>query len=333
MTAEYHPHLVADLHAMVRDGLSHWGLPSHTDVTLLPLSENATFRLRDDRAGRDIALRVHRLHYSSVAEIQSELAWVAALHRDGVLETAVPIAGVNGALVQTLRSAAGYADRQAVAFTFVSGTEPDPADDLPRWFRRLGGLTARAHAHARRWPRPAGFVRKRWDLGAMVGPQAYWGAWRDAPGLDDAGAAVIARALAVIAPTLHAYGMAPERFGLVHADLRLANLLVDGDTLRVIDFDDCGFSWFAYDFAAAVSFLEHEPFIPAVMDAWVAGYREEAPLDAHDVAMLPTFVMLRRILLTAWIGTHAEVPFARDLGSGYTAGTVRLASAFLATTR
>jgi Ser/Thr protein kinase RdoA (MazF antagonist) len=56
-------------------------------------------------------------------------------------------------------------------------------------------------------------------------------------------------------------------------------------------------------------------------------------LDAHDVAMLPTFVMLRRILLTAWIGTHAEVPFARDLGSGYTAGTVRLASAFLSTTR
>jgi uncharacterized membrane-anchored protein len=43
--------------------------------------------------------------------------------------------------------------------------------------------------------------------------------------------------------------------------------------------------------------------------------------------------MLRRILLTAWIGTHAEVPFARDLGVGYTAGTVRLASAFLATTR
>jgi Ser/Thr protein kinase RdoA (MazF antagonist) len=292
MTAEYHPHLVADLHAMVRDGLSHWGLPSHTDVTLLSLSENATFRLRDDRDGRDIALRVHRLHYSSEAEIQSELAWIAALHTDGVLETAMPIAGVNGALVQTLRSAAGYAARQAVAFTFVRGTEPDPADDLPRWFRRLGRLTARAHA----------------------------------------GAAVIARALAVIAPTLDAYGMAPERFGLVHADLRLANLLVDGETLRVIDFDDCGLSWFVYDFAAAVSFLEHEPFIPAVMAAWVAGYREEAPLDAHDVSMLPTFVMLRRILLTAWIGTHAEVSLARDLGSGYTAGTVRLASAFLATT-
>ena len=332
MTTEYHPHLVADVEAMVRDGLSHWGLSSHTDVTLLSLSENATFRLRDERAGRDIALRVHRLHYSSVAEIQSELAWVEALRTDGVLETALPIAGTNGALVQTLRSPAGYADRHAVAFTFLPGKEPDHADNLPRWFRRLGGLTARTHAHARRWSPPAGFVRKRWDFDAMVGPHAYWGAWRDAPGLDAAGAAVIERALGVIAHALHGYGMAPERFGLVHADLRLANLLVDGDTLRVIDFDDCGLSWFVYDFAAAVSFLEHEPVIPALMDAWVAGYREVAPLGDDDVAVLPIFVLLRRILLTEWIGTHAEVPFARALGGDYTAGTVRLAAALVGDT-
>jgi hypothetical protein len=35
---------------------------------------------------------------------------------------------------------------------------------------------------------------------------------------------------------------------------------------------------------------------------------------------------------TTWIGTQAEVPFARDLGRDNAAGTVRLASAFLATT-
>ncbi len=48
---------------------------------------------------------------------------------------------------------------------------------------------------------------------------------------------------------LAAYGQGPDRFGLVHADIRLANLLVDGEHVRVIDFDDCGWSWFMYDFA------------------------------------------------------------------------------------
>ena len=46
---------------------------------------------------------------------------------------------------------------------------------------------------------------------------------------------------------------APDRFGLDHADLRIANLLVDGGHMLVIDFDDCGLAWFMYDWATAVS--------------------------------------------------------------------------------
>jgi hypothetical protein len=34
---------------------------------------------------------------------------------------------------------------------------------------------------------------------------------------------------------------------------------------------------------------------------------------------------LRRILLTAWLASHAEIPFARELGASYTEGTVALA--------
>ncbi|MEM6423479.1 MAG: phosphotransferase, partial [Pseudomonadota bacterium] len=99
--------------------------------------------------------------------------------------------------------------------------------------------------------------------------------------------------------------------------------------IGVIDFDDCGLGWFMYDFAAAVSFYEHEPFIPDVQAAWIEGYREVADLPAADEAMLPTFVMLRRLLLTAWLASHAETPTAQELGDGYTDGTVAIAERFL----
>jgi hypothetical protein len=33
--------------------------------------------------------------------------------------------------------------------------------------------------------------------------------------------------------------------------------------------------------------------------------------------------------LTAWLASHAEVPFARQFGGEYTAGTVSLAQALL----
>jgi Ser/Thr protein kinase RdoA (MazF antagonist) len=246
------------------------------------------------------------------------------LRRDGVIETAAPLPGADGELVQVLESRAGGPSRFAVAFERLPGQEPD-ARDAVQWFERLGDVTARMHGHARSWVQPEGFSRKRWDLDAMVGAQGFWGSWRDAIGLGSQGAVILESAVEFIRLRLERVGESPEVFGLVHADLRLANLLVDGTHLRIIDFDDCGFSWFLYDFATAVSFIEHEPIVPDLLRAWVRGYRKTLPLSAEAGAEIPTFVILRRILLTAWLASHAEIPFARELGASYTEGTVALA--------
>lgn len=329
MTGEYAPEVVADLETMVRRGLHRWDLPPDTAIDLLNLSENATFALRDPTNGHEWVLRVHRVGYSSAQEIRSELAWMTALRRDGVIETAQPLRAVDGAWVQTLESPSGRPARHAVAFERLPGQEPNAASDAPHWFERLGELTACMHRHARSWTLPAEFRRKRWDVGAMVGPNGYWGPWRAARGLDVAGTRVLERAVAFIEQRVERFGAGPERFGLVHADLRLANLLVDGARLRIIDFDDCGFSWFMYDFATAVSFIEHEPIVPGLLEAWSAGYRRIAPLSIAARREMATFVVLRRILLTAWLASHEEVPFAQQMGAAYTEGTVELADRLL----
>ena len=113
------------------------------------------------------------------------------------------------------------------------------------------------------------------------------------------------------------------------ADLRLANLLVEAEHLRIIDFDDCGFSWFMYDFATAVSFIEHEPIVPELLRAWCSGYRQVAPLSAEEIDEIATFVVLRRIVLSAWLASHNEVQFARQFGAAYTHGTVTIAQEYL----
>lgn len=328
MSTEYAAEVVADLERMVMRGLRAWDLPPETAVSVMNLSENATFLLQPPH-GAGLVLRVHRVGYCSPDEIRSELAWMAALRADGAVATARPIAGRDGELVQRLEPPPGRPARHAVAFERLPGAEPRVAADAAPWFERLGRVTAAMHRHARAWVRPPGFVRKRWDLDAMVGAQSYWGPWRAAIGLDAEGAATLEAALALIRGRLEAFGTEPKRFGLVHADMRLANLLVDGEDLRIIDFDDCGFSWFLYDFAAAVSFIEHEPQIPQLLDAWVRGYREVGHLDAEDLDQIPSLVMLRRILLCAWLASHAEVPIARELGSAYTEGTVALADELL----
>jgi Ser/Thr protein kinase RdoA (MazF antagonist) len=326
---EYTPAVLADLEATVRSHLGRWGMAGESAVTLLNVSENATYRLDDSGTGRRIVVRVHRVGYHEPDEIRAELAWIQALRADGVVATPEPLPALDGELVQTLPSPSGRPARQAVAFAFEAGEEPRQGEDLPRWFEALGRITGRMHAHSRGWPRPPGFRRKLWDFDAMLGRRPLWGRWQDGMGLDEAGREHLGRVTAALRRALDAYGQGPERFGLIHADLRLANLLVDGERLTVIDFDDCGLSWFAYDFAAAVSFFEHDPIVPELADAWVRGYRASAELDADAEAALPTFVMLRRMLLTAWIASHAETPLAQEMGVAYTQGTLALGERFL----
>jgi Ser/Thr protein kinase RdoA (MazF antagonist) len=328
MSGEYAGDVVADLELMVIRSLSYWDLPPDTAVTLLNLSENATFALDAD-GGANLVLRVHRVGYCSAEEIRSELAWIMALRQDRVIDTARPVPARDGELVQRLQSPSGRPARHAVAFERLAGAEPSAQSNAVPWFERLGELTAKMHRHARTWPLPQGFRRKRWDMDAMVGPRGYWGPWRAAIGLDPAGTKVLETALALIRRRIEAFGAGPERFGLVHADLRLANLLADDGHLRIIDFDDCGFSWFMYDFATAVSFIEHDPQVPALLEAWINGYRSVAALVPADVEEIPTFVVLRRILLCAWLASHSEVPLASQLGAAYTQGTVAMADELL----
>jgi Ser/Thr protein kinase RdoA (MazF antagonist) len=100
--------------------------------------------------------------------------------------------------------------------------------------------------------------------------------------------------------------------------------------VRVIDFDDCGFSWFMYDFATTVSFFEDHPQVPELKDAWVEGLPLGGAARPRRRAELDTFVMLRRLLLVAWIGSHHEFATeAAELGAGFTEGSCALAERYL----
>jgi Ser/Thr protein kinase RdoA (MazF antagonist) len=311
--------------------LPRFGLSPEAMAELCNVSENHTYRVDDPESGRRYALRVHRPGYRTARQIESELQWQDALRADGAVDTCVPVRAPDGERVVSV-SANGL-ERNVVLFDWLPGSEPDPeGDEVIAGFRLLGAVSARMHAHARAWTRPGAFDRPAWDYDHTLGREGHWGAWQDGLGIGPEERGLLARLDAAIAGRLAAYGRGPERFGLVHADIRLANLLVDGGHVRVIDFDDCGYAWFMYDFATTVSFMEDHPRVPELRDAWLEGYRSVAPLAAADEAELETFVMLRRLLLVAWIGSHHTFATeAAELGAGFTAGTCALAERYLST--
>ncbi|HEV7345615.1 MAG TPA: phosphotransferase [Devosia sp.] len=310
----------------IEPALPRWPEVAGGTASLINHSENQTFRIEAPGQGA-FTLRVHRSGYQSEASIRSELAWLAALRRDTTLNIPEPVPGADGQLLQCVDTPAG--PRNAVLFRFIAGREPRADDDLGDLFVTLGQYAATMHNHVAAWRQPDGFQRPRWQAATILDVDAPWGDWRMAPGVNDRNRPVLDRLDAALWQRLAAYGTGPDRYGLIHADMRLGNILVDGNQVALIDFDDCGFCWFAYDFAAAISFHETRPDVPVLREAWLRGYQTVRQLDAADIAAFDSMIMLRRMALLAWIGSHADTALARQHMPGFADGTAELAERYL----
>ncbi|MDA8207443.1 MAG: phosphotransferase [Actinomycetota bacterium] len=310
-----------------RRALAHYDGMQGAEVELLNVSENATYLVRQADGGKRV-MRVHRQGYHTEVEIASELAWAGALATEEGVRTSTAFPNRRERMVTNVVDPLGQV-RHCVLFGFVEGVEADP-QDAAEGYMLLGELAARMHRHARVWKRPAWFRRFAWDFDAAFGGEARWGRWQQGIGVGPAELEVLSRLEGRIEERLRTFGNGPERFGLVHADMRLANLLwKPPHDVTVIDFDDCGFSWFLYDLGSALSFIEDHPQVPALIDAWLTGYRRAGQLRAEDLAEIWTFILYRRLLLLAWIGSHQAAGIAQELAPIYALGTCELAERYL----
>ncbi|WP_198389303.1 phosphotransferase enzyme family protein [Roseovarius faecimaris] len=320
--------LLGYLETLANQSLSLWDLPDGARARLINVSENATY-LVEAPGGHKSVLRVHRENYHSHRAIECELDWLQALDAEQVVTTPGYYIGKNGDPIQQAHVEGLPDPRYMVLFHFVEGEAPDESGDMTDGYEELGAIAARCHEHVLRWQKPDNFERLTWDVDAVFGEAPTWGDWRDAPEVDDSVRPTLEKVEATIRARLGAFGKASDRFNLIHADMRLANLLIDSNGTRLIDFDDCGWGWFLYDFAAAISFIEDDPRIPDLKAAWVRGYRTVREMSAEEEAEIDTFVMLRRMALLAWIGSHIEAPEPQELAPGFAATTARLGQAWM----
>ncbi|MGE4659173.1 MAG: phosphotransferase, partial [Arenicellales bacterium] len=165
---------------------------------------------------------------------------------------------------------------------------------------------------------------------AILNDQLTWGNWQEGVNIDAQALNVLQRVEVVIHGRLDNADVSSENYGLIHADLRLANLLIHGETTAIIDFDDCGFGWYLFDLAGALSFLEDREDVTDLINSWIRGYQKVADIPTDAEVMIPTLIMLRRIQLIGWLGyQQAHLDFARQIGQTFTTNSCRLAQQYL----
>lgn len=278
------------IEALALEAARHWG--GHSP-RLIRNRENAVFEvaLPQGRA----ALRLHRMGYQSDAAIWSELWWCAALAAEGV---AVPAAlpSTTGDLLVTLSNG-----RKASVIDWVSG-EPlglagQPFDlPLPLLLdrhRALGRLVAEFHAATARLTLPPEFSRPRWDIPGLVGETPFWGRFWDHPEATPDQRETLLRARAFLSERLEAHARTAPLVP-VHADVLRENVLVNGSSLSLIDFDDSGWGFALYDLGTVLSQNLYEPAYAEIRDALMEGY------GTTDTAAVEMFTLARTCASVGW---------------------------------
>jgi Ser/Thr protein kinase RdoA (MazF antagonist) len=307
--------------------LERFGISAEAPLTLLSHRENAVFRVDDPGADESYVLRIHREDYQTEDMIRSELAWMEVLRAEGV-ETPEVIRARDGDTVQTVEVPEVPEPRHCDLFRWVGGEPPD-AGDIGRTYRLLGQVNARIHRQVRAWKRPPGFHRQSWDEDGMLGEDPLWGRFTDLAALSPEQLGLLGDAKSAVLTRLARFGKAPDRFGLIHADLMAENILVKDGVPRVIDFDDSGFGWNLYDPATLLAFDVAEDDFERKRDAWVEGYRSVAPLPDAHLEELPTLIMARFLVALGWLHTRRETPFAREFTPGVVALSCSYAGEFI----
>lgn len=312
----------------LRDGVvGAWGFAADATVTLITVSANATFLVSEHGTPTAVTRVARPGSTSDALALESELTWVAALAADGVARVPTGLTTAAGTYVATVRDAAGTG-WACVSFAYIPGDVlEDVADPVP-FYAEIGRTTAALHEHAARWRPPSPFRRHSWTVPDMLGESARWGRWEDAH-LAPGETALLDRAQAAALDVLVDAKPGGPGWGLIHADLRPSNVMTDGLTLTVIDFDDCGYGWFGYDFAAALTFVEHVPHAPEMATEWLAGYEQVRPLTAEDLHRACALSMLRRLQVLGRATTHPQGALLPELRAEQVSGTVEVAQRYL----
>lgn len=281
-------------------------------VELVAHSENVTFRVTARNTATDYALRLHRPGYNSLEELDSERTWAQALADAGiVVQGSVP--STRGRHFELIDIPETGEERYAGMTTWLDGTplsdylDANPYDALRRrLFHKIGEIAAAIHDQSSHWRAPPGFTRPCLDIDGLLGEAPRWGRFWEHAALTPAERALLLEARRKAAARLEVYGQTPVTFSLLHADLHPANLVYDGATLALIDFDDSAYGWHMYDLASALIEYRDAPDYARLEAALLEGYQEHRPLETRDIEMLPVFLMIRGMALIGWFHQRPE---------------------------
>ncbi|SHK34728.1 Ser/Thr protein kinase RdoA involved in Cpx stress response, MazF antagonist [Shimia gijangensis] len=281
--------------------MAHWGV--NDAPCLIKNRENAVFEAAAPNGGK-AALRLHRPGYQSDNSIRSELWWAEALVAGG-MDVPVPVR----TLADDVLAFVPEAGRMASLVTWCKG-KPMGEGDVPlggsearqeALHHALGVELARLHVASDAALLPESFERPHLDSDALLGPNPAWGRFWENPSLTSTEVELLQDARIKLLVVFERYLSVGADFGLIHADALRENVMVDGDQVRLIDFDDGVFGFRMYELGVAMSQNWDQPNRKALREALLRGYASKRALPDDAKTLLDAFTVMRGLASCGWV--------------------------------
>lgn len=240
---------------------------------------------------------VRVLAISDTDTIASELAWLAAI-READLPVPEPVPTLDGRLFVKITTPGVPQGRVVSLMRWLDGRHLTHV--LPHHARAIGRLVARLHDFSAAWQPPEGFTRFHWDWDGQFGESEL----KDTAGLfasmPDRCQEPFRLVTGQVREAMDSFGKGPDAYGLVHADLYLENVLFQAGEPRLIDFEDCGFSYWMCDIGVFLGQWPWTEEFPRIRDAFLDGYGQVRTLPETQLKRLDLFMAAQYAEMVLW---------------------------------
>ena len=298
---------------LAEEAIKHWDVEVKS-INLHLQSENTVFKV-EGLDGNTYALRIHRKGYHDLEELNSEHVWTSSLSNAGLLvpEAVVTRSGEAYTSVSILNSSE-Y--RYVGLVKWIEGTILNDLildleeKDVSDVYESLGNVIAKFHKATIAWEKPKDFKRHSFDTDGFLGSKPFWGRFWEAQNATTREREKLSLIRNNITEILSKLPRDINSFGMIHADLHSKNVLIQGKSLSVIDFDDSGFGWYGFDLAVAIwdrlDFTATGCHFDIAYKSLIRGYLEERPNTKDIIETIPTFLLMRTLMIIRWIEDRPE---------------------------
>lgn len=242
-------------------------------------------------------------HYQGIL---GELTWLKALRQDAELPVPEPVPTREGNLLTTLTIQGVPQGKHVSLMRWVDGHHVRKQLSSSQ-ARAWGTLVAKLHQFSATWNPPDNFERPTWDWDGQLGNREL-----QTP-VDELIATMpvqFQEPFMIVSQqtreVMESFGKGPDAFGLIHSDMYLENLLFKGEQPRLIDFEDCGFGYWMWDFGVIFSQFPWTEEFPPLRDAFFEGYAQIRSLPDSQFKHLDLFMAAQCATMVLWASAFIQ---------------------------